>query len=445
MKYNFDLINPYSPRSKCGAEALIGAGLGLGSSIFNGISTSSTNASNRKWTSAENEKNRQFNSRESQKQRDWAHDEWLSQFNKQSQEWYNQQSILQEQQWQNFLNQAEYNSPKNQVSRMADAGFNPSAAFSQGSSGLVSAATGNIANVPSPSVPTGGTVSGNAASASPVSPLNAPAPHVDLGSLGSFLANAGKAYNENKKLRPEIDSMLANIQNVIADTANKELLNVAQVMENDILEQTKNAKVQKAWQDLKLAFVETNLKMAQGELVEAQTLHEYVNKYLDECKANLTVEQYMQACIYTANMQKILDSEIQLNNAKSYEAASQGNLNIALKSTEDALREWRVANEEYISSYNWHMNKLAHMDYKIRDHNFELELKSSANALINKLQQDDILTEQLYQQLDHLIQQNDWYGFNQVMGAITGTVQSGAIMYGVGRMASGRVPVKGFH
>lgn len=400
MKYKFDLINPYSPRSKCGAEALIGAGLGLGSSIFNGISTSSTNASNRKWTSVENEKNRQFNSRESQKQRDWAHDEWLSQFNKQSQEWYNQQATLQEQQWQNFLRQADYNSPRNQVSRMADAGFNPSAAFSQGSSGLVSAATGNIANVPSPSVPTGGTVSGNAASASPVSPLNAPAPQVDLGSLGSFLANAGKAYNENKKLRPEIDSMLANIQNVIADTANKELLNIAQTMENDILEQTKNAKVQKSWQDLKLAFVETNLKMAQGELVQAQTLHEYVNKYLDECKANLTVEQYMQACIYTANMQKILDSEINLNNQKASESGAN-----ALVSKYNAGIVLNVLN-------NW--DTTYKNDQAMKRLEFE-KLKAEMPAMLEKLLWDNKISSAQYYEALKRINKLDVETLNEIL------------------------------
>ena len=109
-----------------------------------------------------------------------------------------------EQQWLNFMRQANYNSPVEQSKRLAQAGLNPSALLGgQGSSGLVSAATGNINAAPSPSVPSGGSVSG-AASAPPMIPMKNPLDG-SLNAIGSFVRDIAEADKNNKTVQPFVE------------------------------------------------------------------------------------------------------------------------------------------------------------------------------------------------------------------------------------------------
>ena len=160
MKLNKVLrsFDSYKPSFCCGAEAGVVA---LAASGFtNLLGTIATNDTNK----SINEDTLRFSSREAQKQRDFQKDEWTRQFQLQRDEWYNQLNAQSEQQWQNFLREAQYNSPENQVTRLSQAGLNPSAVLGQnGSSGLVAAATGNVHSASSPSVPSGGSVTGASA------------------------------------------------------------------------------------------------------------------------------------------------------------------------------------------------------------------------------------------------------------------------------------------
>lgn len=178
MKYVkiFNLENPYSPSHCCGDI------LGFGSMISS-ISVADANRSAQK---SENSRNRQFAHDEAELAREYQSREWTRQYELQRDEWYKQLAASSDSAYNNFVRQAEYNSPVNQMSRLRQAGLNPSAMLGNQGSGLVSAATGNLSTI-SPSVPSGGSVAAPVASPSgqgAIPPMSNPIP---IDALGSFI------------------------------------------------------------------------------------------------------------------------------------------------------------------------------------------------------------------------------------------------------------------
>lgn len=338
---------------------------------------------------------------------------------------------------------------------MQGIGLNSSALLGgQGSSGLVSAASANVGSIPSPSpsVPNAGSVSGAAAhNQSSSTPNINTNPFSDFSSFGSFLKDLSDVFAQSVELRPQIKQIMSSVTKNYADA---ELSNVSaegQRIFNYIQDHVKDIRVKQFAADLENTYVDTMVKKALTGVYNSQELLNKSEKLLNEAKTKCSNEEYNIIAFNFSHLLETWRADMDLKSAQTqqakgqaFQASTQGNLNISLKSTEDQMRQWRVANEQYVSNYNWCISQLAHMDWKARDSSFELELKASSNALLNKLQQDDMITENMYQQLQHMIQENDWYGFNQVMGAITGTVQSGAIMYGIGRMAGAPTPIQGF-
>lgn len=175
----------------------------------------------------QNELNRNWQSDENQKSRYFEHDEslinsmrnqrnWKEQFGMQSAEWYAQQDYN----MRNWYAQQEYNSPKNQVSRAREAGYNASVVGSSGD-GLQ-----NSQSIIAPSsVPTGGTPSGGAYPAPTAnSPSMSPTPNMIpmqnnfgtnfLSAIGSFVKDiSGSRLNDAqadsiiKKLPIELETM----------------------------------------------------------------------------------------------------------------------------------------------------------------------------------------------------------------------------------------------
>lgn len=119
-----------------------------------------------------------------------------------------------------FDYEAQYNSPQNQMKRLQSAGLNPAASLDS-NSGLIAASSGNIKNAPIPAPPTGGSVSGAAASAPSPQGVNLHAPQIDFSSFGSFIKDAAEAYKTSAETRPSIEKMLAEIDNLVADTTSK--------------------------------------------------------------------------------------------------------------------------------------------------------------------------------------------------------------------------------
>lgn len=177
----------------------------------------------------QNELNRNWQSDENQKSRNFEHDEslinsmrnqrnWKEQFGMQSAEWYAQQDYN----MRNWYAQQEYNSPKNQVSRAREAGYNASAVGSSGD-GLQ-----NSQSIIAPSsVPTGGTPSGGSYPAPTAnSPSMSPTPNMIpmqnnfganfLTAIGSFIKDISgsrlsdaQAHSLTTKLEVEMETMKA--------------------------------------------------------------------------------------------------------------------------------------------------------------------------------------------------------------------------------------------
>lgn len=441
MKYHLlfnTLEGPARPRFKCGKDFERQKKLNQMSMDFQ---------------QQENDKDRHFNSSEAEKQRQWQSAEWLNQYETQRDEWYNQLEAQKQLEQQMFDYQSEYNSPANQLKRLNGIGLNPSALLSgQGSSGLVSAATGNVSSAPSPSVPNAGAVSGasahNQSNSTPNINTN---PFSDYSAFGSFLKDLSDVFSQSAELRPQIKQLMSSVTKNYADAELSNVTAEGQRIFNYIQDRVKDTSVKKYAADLENTYVDTMVKRSLTGVYDEDILLKKAETLLTKAKEKCSSEEYNIIAFNVAHLFETWKTDINLKKAQTgearaqaYQSTTQGNLNISLKATEDEMRQWRVANEEYVSNYNWSISKLSHMDWKVRDNSLELEIKTNANALLNKLEQDNMITENMYQQLQHLIQQNDWYGFNQVMGAVTGTVQSGAIMYGIGRMAGGAVPIKGF-
>ena len=245
MKYNFDLINPYRPRNKCGTE--VGIAAVVASSLFGAMTTQAVNEQNVDLTLSENEKNRRFNSQEAQKQRDWQSQEWQHQFDTQSQEWYNQLDYSMQQGFDLWQKQQEYASPGQQVSRLQSAGFNPSAMLGSNLGAGMSSAT---IPVQSPSIPTGGTVSGSAASAPPTSQFNMQNPFSVIQQVGDTVANLMKA-NRDKEEAKRLQATFSDfVEKFAAERKNVELVNIQLEIHNKLDALKAPAEIQQAWQQV---------------------------------------------------------------------------------------------------------------------------------------------------------------------------------------------------
>lgn len=424
MNFNFNLETPFRKSFKCGEAALGAALITGGTSLFNTFSQMQQNSSNQRFNRIENEKNRQFSSAEAQKQRDWQSSEWLKQFNLQADEWYKQLGATQEAQWQQYLRQAEYNTPQQQVRRLAEAGINPSAALSSGQ-GLVSASIGNMANAPSPSVPTGGAVSGAAASAPSVSSFNAPAPQVDLSAAGSFLANLGKAYKENEMMRPQIQELMSRIDNYLADTANKELVSEYQSLGNYIANLTKDAKVLQSWNDVKLSAAEIYLRQAQGRQVDAEVPLLKAQTFLNEIKGKCSEQELANLTFQVAHLSETYRNQQNLVKSQIVSNFAEANFKSIVAATEQKLQSFKVAHQKALSEYQFLLSESQRTQTAIDQLAAPERLTALKKELVNGALQSDILTDQARVALERAANDNDWFVFNQIFGAISGTLSVG--------------------
>lgn len=257
MKFKFNLENPYVPRAACGAEivvpSIIGGLLGIGSTVSGVV----TNSSNQGFSKEENEKNRQFSSKEAQKQRNYDERVWGDRF-RETTAWQEEYTAYQNDlAMQSWREQQEYNSPANQAQRMLEAGFNPAAVGAQSTFG-----SGGLS--PAPSSAPAVTSPGSSAASAP-SPLSSGMQNpVQLGSLGSFIADVSKASKDNQILKPLLQGMLLGNET-------KALVNQGLEIDNYIKKNTKNAKIKESWETVKRITSEIRMNVALTGKYDSET------------------------------------------------------------------------------------------------------------------------------------------------------------------------------
>lgn len=400
---------PFVPNKCCGIEATLGAALVTGGAgIVSGLMTNEAN-------SDLNSSNLRFSAEQADIQRKFQKDEWTRQFQLQRDEWYKQLNAQSDQQWLNFMRQAEYNSPVEQSKRLAKAGLNPSALLGgQGSSGLVSAATGNINAAPSPSVPSGGSVSGAVASAPSMIPLKNPLDG-SLTAIGSFVRDIAEADKNNKTIEPFV-ALLG--QQVIG----QKLQNEWQTFENDILDKTKDVQVRQAFRNLKLTGVEISLKQALTGDADSSRLLKDAEKALTLAKKNCTDKEYEQLSFAVTHLletwttqQELFKSQTLSNRASASASYASAAYTGALTTSENEFRKFRKDNLKLLNDYQLLLNDITENDKVISDATLSERQKATLTEFKEKAIQYGLITEEMRKRLDMATKENDWWLVNNLL------------------------------
>jgi hypothetical protein len=401
--------SPFVPDRCCGIEATVGAALvTAGAGVVSNIATNKANADI-------NDENLRFSANQAAIQRQFQKDEWTRQFQYQRDEWYKQLDAQSNQQWLNFMRQANYNSPVEQSKRLAQAGLNPSALLGgQGSSGLVSAATGNINAAPSPSVPSGGSVSGASASAPPMIPMKNPLDG-SLNAIGSFVRDIAEADKNNKTVQPFVELLG---QQVIS----QKLQNEWQSFENDILNRTKDVQVRQAFKNLKLTGVEISLKRALTGEADSSKLLKDAEKALTLAKKNCSDKEYEQLSFSVEHLletwttqQELFKSQTLSNKASASASYASAAYTGALTQTENEFREFRKENLKLVNSYQSFLNDITQNDKIISDATLSERQKATLIEFKEKAIQYGLVTEEMRKRLDIATKENDWWLVNNLL------------------------------
>lgn len=353
-----------------------------------------------------NENNQNFSSKEAQKQREWQRDEWTRQYQLQRDEWYKQLEVSSNEYWKNFLREAEYNNPKNQVSRLASAGLNPSAVLGgQGSSGLIAASTGNVHAAPTPSVPSGGSVSGASAASPSQIPMQNP---INLSSVGSFLRDLATANKDTATVRPYVEYLGAQL-------IGQNLQNEWQTFQNDILSEIKDVKVKSAFEELQSVVLDNVLKVSMNENVSQDTVLKATESALNIAKEKLTSEEYSKLAFYVSRLSQTY--QLEMNVLRSQAASNYGSASYtsAMAASENAVRDFKTKNAELLNDYQKFINESAGNDAELSSKLKDARYRSMLKQLSEQARQSGILSETYQQQLEMAEKNNNWWLVNNLL------------------------------
>lgn len=416
MNYS-KLFTAYIPLKKCGSDPVsagIIGGVNLASSIYGVESQKDINRENVKNQREENEKSRQFNHDEAELARQWQADQWNHQFEVQSAEWYNQMRQQQLMNRQNFQFEAEYNSPENQTKRLAAAGYNPSAGVA-GNSGMVAAASGNLQNQGSISVPSGGSLSGAQASSSAANMPQQVNPLSGSSIVGTLMKDLAEAYNKSAITRPTVEDISAGVRLKVVQAAGQELVNTFQGLQNFVLEKTKNTKVQQALQDLSNSAADTFLKLAQGSEVNSKTLLNKADLAIKSIEKELKGMDLVEAKFRIANMETLFKAQLYSFRASAASAFASANKSNAEAATVNASRHWIVEHDQWVAQQG-------RLDYEIKVNESILSdktVQSRIKASVSQAENLGLLNDEIKKRIILLEKEGDWYEINTIISAIS--------------------------
>lgn len=413
----FSLDTPFLPSRPCGAATAILGVAAIAASAANAKMQADTNQSQINFAAGENEASRQFAAEQAEIQRQYQSSEWLRQYEIQSADWYKQLGALGDYSKQMFDYEAQYNSPQNQMKRLQSAGLNPAASLGS-NSGLIAASSGNIKNAPNPAPPAGGSVSGAAASAPSPQGVSLHAPQLDFSAFGSFIKDAAEAYRTGAETRPAIAKILAEIDNLVADTTSKKLVQEYQIGQNYIMNMTKNNKVRQSYLDIGIAYSEMKLNESLGKQADSQAVLNAAEKFLKEAQTSLTKEQYAEASFMVSHLVETYTNDQNLKKSQAAANYAGANYNNALAKTENEIRDWKVKHEEQCYQVEKLLAGIQRNKLFISDGT----LTDQLTAFKSQLKREGILTDTAIQQLEIAIKDKNWYEVKNLLNPIFGTL-----------------------
>lgn len=376
------------------------------------------------WQSSENEVDRQ-----------WQANEWQRQFEEQvrlQRQMFEEQLDLQResdlQKWrQQFEAETQYNSPSNQVARLMSAGINPAAAASQIMGGnAVSIGSGSSSVPSSAGAPSGGSVGSHS-----VSPLGVSIPQYSTDS--ALFSSAAQLVDSMSKLgdlglasERQKATLSATVQNMIADTQNKQEQAAITRVQNAILSATGDEKVRS---EIMKAYADSYAAYQKGDYDKAQSGINKLMADIENGRYKLDMEKQPYVLASLSNQSQMYKSQSVANYASATASNASARLSDALAKTEDALRNGKVTAQEYA-------NDLAYISRMVQEReNRVASATEQANIqrIIEQAKQQNIITDILAEQLYKAIQENDWTTFDHIVRGMNQVGNSSPVKVGVSK------------
>lgn len=259
--------------------------------LFNQWSTEDTNFTNMYI----NQQNQDFAEKENQKNRDFQTSERLGQ-----------------QQWQTQMYER-YNSVGAMLKQMTDAGINPATLGNQ---------VGQLAT------PFSGNSSAGTGSSVTPSPIPMQAPQfnfsADIADAVSKLADAKKKGAETTRIETLLNS---DLESIMLDNNNKALHGQMVAIQNEILDATKNPKIQQAFADYQSAVADVILKGEEFDIKQQQKALNHLDALLKDDVHGLNGLKMQEIRIRLGNLDSWLKSQIASNYGVARSANSVADLN----------------------------------------------------------------------------------------------------------------------
>lgn len=398
IRYLDECIGNCRPHHKCGSDPVTASLILGGTSLFSSFLGSSESENAMQTNIEENEKNRKFNREQAETTRQWQTAEREASQGYQSAEWDRRNEI----EFQTWLRQNEYNSPQNQVKRLMQAGYNPSAMIGGSAEGLIDSSSLQ------PSVTPVSAPSSSPASVSTPNPVQAvqgsQAVSSLLSSVGSLISDTARAGKENAEAR----QLNATLTSVVKEYAEKiksfQLENDLKELEKYRQSSTMPASIGKAFAELDKLQADIIISRRTGDLIDAQTYTEKMRKVLMDVDFDLKDQEVQKGLIFLDKYGKILDSQINesqsraaFNYAGAYERTEAAKLHIeeqefkkmdtdllSLKKVFQTLDNGLKANEFKSSSLGLERKELEQLIYMIQESEKLDDIKDNWN-LWNKV------------------------------------------------------------
>lgn len=342
--------------------ALIGSSL-----VMQGLSNSaakSQNTNSLRVQQMENEKNRIWQSHENAVDREFQAQQQESILNTQQdfqKEMYNLQN--------------EYNLPSNQIARLMAAGINPSALLGSGS-GMIS--VGGGASVPAAASPS----AIGSHSVSMPAQLSVPTSNVaqmfsSIAQLQDSLTRSALAGQEYPNIKPKAESEIRrNLASAQNETSQANLNKANQAVKEFELLLKQNYGDAKEAAEINKLVADSYQAYATGQAAEAKQLLDRANAQLSQIESKIKSDAYPDIVRSYGILNDLYQSEKSLNVAKSYEAASQGDVNLVIRRINEYEADLR-RNAVQISNETLH----THIE------NIKKELRQK-NLLNDKIEQE---------------------------------------------------------
>lgn len=293
-------------------------------------------------------------------------------------------------QYNMWKNQFDYQSPKNQVSRLQQAGINPSSVY--GGSGQQQSQAPSSLGTPQ--------VSATPMNMGNYTPLN----NAGLANFGAFvrsIAEASKAGVETHKMQKFMDKEFEKLD---AEVTGQELHNALDKTRVYIQDNIKDNEIRKSFQELyKLA--------GEVDLVHAQTQDAYMDAFAKECdamlsqaKTKLADKDFERLEIDVRNLQSLYDARIRELNTSSGQNVAMANFYSESAITVRELRNGQIRALDLANDSREIANAIGSNELDVSDATYRARI----SALTQQYAREGLITKELEERITGLMKSNKW-------------------------------------